>query len=63
MGPDEYHEKLPDSGETGLRNNAYTNVMTVWVLDRALDALEILPPERKEEICERIGLSDDEIAL
>jgi alpha,alpha-trehalase len=63
MGPDEYHEQYPDTDETGLRNNAYTNVMTVWVLDRALQALEILPPESKEEICERIGLTEEEINL
>ncbi|MBN2370866.1 MAG: glycoside hydrolase family 65 protein [Vicinamibacteria bacterium] len=63
MGPDEYHEQYPDSNETGLRNNAYTNVMTVWVLERALEALEILPPESKAEVCERIGLTGDEINL
>src|SRR5919112_453047 len=27
MGPDEFHEKYPDSDEEGLSNNAYTNVM------------------------------------
>ena len=32
MGPDEYHEGYPDSDEQGLRNNTYTNVMAVWVL-------------------------------
>ena len=36
MGPDEYHEAYPDSGEPGLDNNTYTNVMAVWVLQRAL---------------------------
>ncbi len=35
MGPDEYHEGYPDSDEQGLRNNTYTNVMAVWVLQRA----------------------------
>ncbi|MFL6102900.1 MAG: glycoside hydrolase family 65 protein, partial [Actinomycetes bacterium] len=44
MGPDEYHEGYPGSDEQGLRNNTYTNVMAVWVLQRALDALEVLPP-------------------
>ena len=44
MGPDEYHEGYPDSDEQGLRNNTYTNVMAVWVLQRALEALDELPP-------------------
>ena len=43
MGPDEYHDAYPGSELPGLDNNAYTNVMTVWVLCRALDLLELLP--------------------
>jgi alpha,alpha-trehalase len=31
MGPDEYHEAYPGSDKPGLNNNAYTNVMAVWV--------------------------------
>jgi alpha,alpha-trehalase len=60
MGPDEYHEKYPDSDEPGLRNNAYTNVMAVWVMERALEILGLLPPARVAEIAERIGLEADE---
>jgi alpha,alpha-trehalase len=61
MGPDEYHEKYPDSDEPGLRNNAYTNVMAVWVMERALEILELLPPARVSEISEGIGLDPDEV--
>ena len=43
MGPDEYHDGYPDRDEPGLDNNAYTNVMAVWVLCRALEVLELLP--------------------
>lgn len=35
MGPDEFHEGYPDSSTPGLNNNAYTNIMAVWVLCRA----------------------------
>ena len=42
MGPDEYHDRYPDSDEPGLNNNAYTNIMAVWVLCRALDVLDML---------------------
>jgi alpha,alpha-trehalase len=61
MGPDEYHEKYPDSDEPGLRNNAYTNVMAVWVIERALEILELLPPARVSEISEAIGLESHEV--
>jgi trehalose/maltose hydrolase-like predicted phosphorylase len=60
MGPDEYHEKYPDSDEPGLRNNAYTNIMAVWVLERALAALELLPAERRRELEEKLNLHADE---
>ena len=32
MGPDEYHDGYPWRDEPGIDNNAYTNVMVVWVL-------------------------------
>lgn len=32
----------------GPNNNAYTNVMAVWVLERALEILEILPEFNQE---------------
>ncbi|MFI7445994.1 pyridoxamine 5'-phosphate oxidase family protein [Nonomuraea sp. NPDC049714] len=37
MGPDEYHTGYPGASSPGLDNNAYTNVMTVWLLTRALE--------------------------
>ena len=61
MGPDEYHEKYPGSNEPGLRNNAYTNVMAVWVMERALEIRGLLPAARVSEIAERIGLEPDEV--
>jgi len=62
MGPDEFHEGYPGSSAPGLNNNAYTNVMAVWVLSRALDVLELLPAIRRAEIMARLGLPADEIA-
>jgi alpha,alpha-trehalase len=61
MGPDEYHERYPDADEPGLSNNAYTNVMAVWCLRRALDLLDQLAPRRIQELGERLGLTPDEI--
>ena len=62
MGPDEYSERYPGAAEPGLRNNAYTNVMAAWVLERALEVLEMLPTARRVEIAERIGLREEEPA-
>lgn len=62
MGPDEYHDAYPDRNEPGLDNNAYTNVMSVWVLDRALEILAQLPAERRHDLTETLALGSDEIA-
>src|SRR5690606_39383052 len=61
MGPDEYHDAYPGRDEPGLNNNAYTNVLTAWVLQRALDALNVLPEERRTELRERLALTREEI--
>jgi len=61
MGPDEYHDRYPDDEEPGLNNNSYTNIMAVWVLNRAFDVLKMLPEERTNELLESIGLDQREI--
>jgi trehalose/maltose hydrolase-like predicted phosphorylase/beta-phosphoglucomutase-like phosphatase (HAD superfamily) len=61
MGPDEYHEGYPDSEEQGLRNNTYTNVMAVWVLRRAMEALEELPPHYRQELVQELGIGGEEL--
>ena len=62
MGPDEFHEGYPGSAMPGLNNNAYTNIMAVWVLCRALNVLDLLPDIRRAELTTRLGLPADEIA-
>jgi trehalose/maltose hydrolase-like predicted phosphorylase/beta-phosphoglucomutase-like phosphatase (HAD superfamily) len=61
MGPDEYHDGYPGSDEEGLRNNTYTNVMAVWVLQRALEALQELPPHYCQELVEELVIHEDEL--
>jgi trehalose/maltose hydrolase-like predicted phosphorylase/beta-phosphoglucomutase-like phosphatase (HAD superfamily) len=61
MGPDEYHEAYPDAERPGLDNNTYTNVMVVWVLRRALEALEELPPHYRQELVQELSLGDEEL--
>lgn len=62
MGPDEFHEKYPDSDKAGLKNNAYTNVMVAWLLDKALHVLEdLLSQARREEMMSRLHLTRQEL--
>jgi alpha,alpha-trehalase len=62
MGPDEYHTGYPDKAEPGLDNNAYTNLMAVWVLCKGLEVLEVLPAERRDELFESLELTRAELA-
>jgi trehalose/maltose hydrolase-like predicted phosphorylase len=61
IGPDEYHDAYPWSDEPGLDNNAYTNVMAVWCLMRAFDALESVPSPRATELREKLALTAEEM--
>ena len=58
MGPDEYHEGYPGSETPGLNNNAYTNVMVVWTLQRALDILDLLPTEKRNALQSKLEISE-----
>jgi kojibiose phosphorylase len=56
IGPDEYHEAVDD--------NAYTNTMAQWNLERAADVAQILRdrwPGRARELAAKIALDDTEI--
>jgi alpha,alpha-trehalase len=64
MGPDEFHTAYPGkdpSEDGGLDNNAYTNIMVSWTLTRALDVLDLLPTNLRDELCERLDLTEDEL--
>ncbi len=61
MGPDEFHDGYPGAPGEGLRDNAYTNVLTSRVLTCATEALAQLDPHVAEALSSRLGLSDDEI--
>ncbi|MBD3344777.1 MAG: beta-phosphoglucomutase [Chitinivibrionales bacterium] len=62
MGPDEFHEKYPNASleKGGINDNAYTNIMTVWVLERALELAKKLPEEIKSDLAEKINFSKEE---
>ncbi|MGZ4586627.1 MAG: HAD-IA family hydrolase [Mycobacteriaceae bacterium] len=57
MGPDEY----PDAPGEGLRDNAYRNVLTAWVCQRAVEALSLLPAHDRDELSQKLGLRPEEV--
>jgi len=57
MGPDEFHESLPGSGVGGLTNNAYSNIMLSWTLDKAFAVLEAIGEKHKDRILSSLSLS------
>jgi alpha,alpha-trehalase len=61
MGPDEYHEAYPGRTEGGLKNNAYTNIMAVWCIERALKVLDLIRPERREDLLELLDIDAKEL--
>ena len=64
MGPDEFHEKYPGADRGGLKNNAYTNVMAVWVIEKALYIIdEMLMEEDKEALLLKSGITEKEVEL
>ena len=61
VGPDEYHTQYPNSDSIGLNNNAYTNLMAVWVLQFALQLPDLIHYERVEELYAKLHISVPEI--
>lgn len=55
MGPDEFHEKLPGSDVDGLKDNAYTNIMVVWLVEKVMEVIENLPSQKLNLLKEKIG--------
>ncbi len=61
IGPDEFHTSYPGRSTPGIDNNAYTNVMTAWLILRAFQTLDLLPGHRRRELIGRLGLSTAEL--
>jgi alpha,alpha-trehalase len=61
VGPDEYHTRYPGAEKAGLKNNAYTNLMAVWVLTYTLELFDLLPEDRSRELFESLDLSRAEL--
>ncbi|WP_431247486.1 HAD-IA family hydrolase [Leifsonia xyli] len=61
MGPDEFHDGPPAHPGAGLTDNVYTNVMTAWVLLRAVDTARILSARPDASASDALGLSPAEL--
>jgi beta-phosphoglucomutase family hydrolase len=61
MGPDEFHEKLPGSGEGGLRDNAYTNIMLSWLFTRISEFILSIEEGSRKTLLKRLGFRESEL--
>lgn len=61
IGPDSFHEKSAGHKQPGLSNNAYTNVMVVWLFECVVTALNLISPLKKEELFSLLKLTEAEI--
>jgi trehalose/maltose hydrolase-like predicted phosphorylase len=61
VGPDEYHTQYPGNELIGLCNNAYTNVMASWVLQKVPDVLAILTEDRRIELLQSLDINKHEL--
>jgi beta-phosphoglucomutase family hydrolase len=61
MGPDEFHDGHPGAPGEGLRNNAYTNVLTAWVLRRAVEMVSLLEGRHCRPLWNRLRLRPREV--
>ena len=61
VGPDEYHTSYPDSEQPGINNNAYTNIMVVWVLIHAQKILDVIMEGRAKELMNKLNINQEEL--
>ncbi|WP_019926523.1 trehalose-phosphatase [Nocardia sp. BMG111209] len=60
IGPDEFHSGYPDAPLNGVDDNAYTNIMAVWTICRAQQALTRLAPRDRARLLESLGVDPGE---
>ncbi len=61
MGPDEFHESLPGSGVGGLTDNAYSNIMVGWIMEKAFSIMDQLKSSEKTRILNVLSLTAKEL--
>ncbi len=61
MGPDEFHEKYPESKEGGLKDNTYTNIMVVWAFSKASVLLNLIDDSARKKLFAKINFTEKEL--
>ncbi|MBC2703235.1 beta-phosphoglucomutase family hydrolase [Desulfobacula sp.] len=61
MGPDEYHDAYPGADKPGLNNNAYTNLMVMFVMDQALNLRHVISEQDWEYLKKKLEVEDKEL--
>lgn len=61
MGPDEFHEGYPNAKESGLNNNAYTNIMTSWLFSKIGYLLKNEPEQVINDNLQRADFTEDDL--
>jgi len=61
MGPDEFHEKYPNSDQGGLKDNAYTNIMVAWLFKTTGKLLNEISDKAKNNLAKAIDFKSEEL--
>ncbi|MBN2751399.1 MAG: glycoside hydrolase family 65 protein [Rhodospirillaceae bacterium] len=61
LGPDMYHHGHPDAPHSGVKNNAYTNVMVAWLMDTVLTVLDVIDDIYLRELMAKLDIQKEEI--
>ena len=61
MGPDEFHEMYPEASEGGLKDNAYTNIMSAWLFEKAKELSQKMEEKSRKQLFAKIGMDENEI--
>lgn len=61
MGPDEFHDGYPGKPGSGLKDNAYNNVLASWVMGKALEVFEWLDDVDAAILRAHLTLTDDDL--
>ena len=63
MGPDEFHEHASNSPNGGLKDNAYTNIMVSWMLEKSKTILASIGCDIEEDILTKLNINYQELLL
>ncbi len=63
VGPDEFHTRYPESEDGGLNDNAYTNIMTAWLLHKTVATYKHRPEVVQHDMRERLSFEERELEL